>query len=285
MIRPMIDSSYAWQLIRDARTRDWGQPQCWRVADRASLRVAPGGAWDSDADVDAEAIFLLDTLLPVVAVSGTCVIGQLGQSLDGRIATASGHSHYVTGETSRVHLHRLRALVDAVIVGAGTAAADNPQLTVRHAEGENPVRVVLDPCGRVPASQRLFKEGPTPTLHVLAAGRPHPVAAHVEPLWVPECGPAGVPPRSLLALLAARGLRRVLVEGGGLTVSRFLDADAFDRLHVVVAPLLIGSGRPALSLPEIDSLQSARRPVCSIHRLGDDVLFDLAFTPGIADGS
>jgi len=80
------------------------------------------------------------------ALQGTSlVIGQLGQSLDGRIATPSGKSHYITGPESLVHLHRMRAWVDAVIVGAGTVAADNPQLTVRRVEGRNPVRVVIDP--------------------------------------------------------------------------------------------------------------------------------------------
>ena len=73
------------------------------------------------------------------------VVGQIGQSLDGRIATPKGHSHYVNGDDGLAHLHRLRALVDAVVVGIGTVLADDPQLTVRRVSGPHPARVVIDP--------------------------------------------------------------------------------------------------------------------------------------------
>ena len=79
------------------------------------------------------------------------VVGQCGQSIDARIATASGHSHYINGAEGLAHLHRLRALVDAVVVGVGTALADDPQLTVRRVAGPNPARVVIDPNGRLAA--------------------------------------------------------------------------------------------------------------------------------------
>jgi len=83
-------------------------------------------------------------------------VGQIGQSLDGRIATLSGHSRYINGPEGIAHLHRLRALVDAVVVGAGTVRADDPQLTVREVSGPNPVRVVIDPNGTLPAGSRVF---------------------------------------------------------------------------------------------------------------------------------
>ena len=82
-------------------------------------------------------------------------------------------------------------------------------------------------------------------------------------------------PAAVVRALRARGFRRLLIEGGGITVSRFLQADALDRLHITVAPLLIGSGPPALTLDPIDSLSDALRPRCRQFRLGDDVLFDL----------
>ena len=77
------------------------------------------------------------------------VVGQIGQSLDGRIATESGHSKYINGPAGLTHLHRLRALVDAVVIGVGTAIADDPQLTVRRVAGQQPARVVIDPNGRL----------------------------------------------------------------------------------------------------------------------------------------
>src|SRR5262245_15144180 len=85
-------------------------------------------------------------------VDDVMAVGQLGQSLDGRIATPSGHSHYINGPAGLAHLHRLRALVDAVVIGVGTALADDPQLTVRRVSGPQPVRVVIDPNGRLPVS-------------------------------------------------------------------------------------------------------------------------------------
>src|SRR5215467_6282172 len=86
------------------------------------------------------------------------VVGQFGQSIDARIATPTGHSHYINGAAGLAHLHRLRALVDAVVVGIGTALADDPQLTVRHVAGPSPARVVIDPSGRLPTKARLLVE-------------------------------------------------------------------------------------------------------------------------------
>src|SRR5262249_39386848 len=86
-----------------------------------------------------------------VGREGLMAVGQVGQSLDGRVATESGHSHYINGPAGLAHLHRLRALVDAVVVGVGTALTDNPQLTVRRVTGPQPARVVIDSGGRLSA--------------------------------------------------------------------------------------------------------------------------------------
>lgn len=270
---PVIDENYAWRLIQDALNIAPGAPL--RAADAASdapqvTRCADGG-WQTQAEATPAARDLLDALLPVACGGESFVIAQIGQSLDGRIATETGHSHYVTGEASRVHLHRLRALVDAVIVGAGTVAADDPQLTVRHVDGRNPLRVVLDPRSRLAADRRLFCDAAAPTLHLVSecsAEAPVPQAAV-------DSRDGRVAPATILDLLAARGLRRVLVEGGGVTVSRFLEAGVLDRLHVVVAPLIIGSGRPAITLAPIERLDTALRPPVRSQRMGDDLFYDL----------
>jgi riboflavin-specific deaminase-like protein len=199
------------------------------------------------------------------------VIGQLGQSLDGRIATVSGKSHYITGPEDIRRLHRLRALVDAVIVGAVTVALDDPELTVREVEGENPVRVVLDPDGRLGQDRRAFSDGAAPTLVVRRA----PGDGPPEVLTLPASGAEGFEPGAVLEALRARGLRRVLVEGGGVTVSRFLEAGVLDRLHLAVAPMLMGSGRPGITLPPIETLDQSLRAQCRHVPLGDDLLFDL----------
>jgi len=95
-------------------------------------------------------------------------IGHLGQSLDGFIATPSGDSQFVTGDDNIVHLHRMRALSEAVVVGAGTVAADDPQLTVRHVPGANPLRVVFDPGRRLSHTYRVFTDQEADTLYVCA---------------------------------------------------------------------------------------------------------------------
>jgi diaminohydroxyphosphoribosylaminopyrimidine deaminase/5-amino-6-(5-phosphoribosylamino)uracil reductase len=205
------------------------------------------------------------------------VLGQLGQTLDGRIATVSGHSHYVTGEPDRQHLHRLRAQMDAVVVGVGTICADNPRLTVRMVHGPQPVRVVLDPRGRMPLGSEVLQDGAGPTLWLRAApGLQSEVQPHVEVLLLPETVPGGgFAPADVLALLRSRGLQRVLVEGGGVTVSRFLQEGLLDRLFLTLAPMLLGSGRPSITLQPIVDLAQALRPKTRRFQLGEDTLFDL----------
>lgn len=204
---------------------------------------------------------------------GTVAIGQIGQSLDGRIATPTGHSHYINGEAGLAHLHRLRALVDAVVVGVGTALADDPQLTVRRVAGPNPARVVIDPSGRLPANARLFVADGARRLVVTGTDAGGPVAPGVETVALPRFE-GRIEPGAILDALAERGLRRVLIEGGADTVSRFLAAGCLDRLHVVVAPIILGSGRVGLTLPPIERADQALRVPVQTHRLGDEVLFD-----------
>jgi diaminohydroxyphosphoribosylaminopyrimidine deaminase / 5-amino-6-(5-phosphoribosylamino)uracil reductase len=202
------------------------------------------------------------------------VIGQLGQSLDGRVATPTGRSHYINGHEAILHLHRLRALVDAVIVGAGTVIADDPRLTVRLVDGPNPARVAIDPTGRLPATARIFADDGTRRFVVQAADLPRPAGVTSINLKRRD---GQIDPHDIVTALAKHGLRRLLIEGGGRTVSAFLAAAALHRLHVCVAPLVIGSGPVGIALPPIDRLEAALRPAISIHRLGEDVLFDCAF--------
>jgi riboflavin-specific deaminase-like protein len=207
------------------------------------------------------------------ASGGAFVLARIAQSLDGRIATASGHSFWISGEADVLHTHRLRALFDAVVVGAGTIRADDPLLTTRHCAGPSPVRVVIDTDRRLAAHYRVFTGGPA-TLLLCAEDAPGGDAGAAELLRVAR-GAAGLDAAAVVAALAARGLRRLYVEGGGITVSRFLAARCLDRLHVTIAPLLLGSGIPAFSLPGVACPQDGMRLDWTVHRLGADVLFDI----------
>jgi riboflavin-specific deaminase-like protein len=206
-------------------------------------------------------------------VDDVVAIGQLGQSLDGRVATPTGHSHYINGPAGLNHLHRLRALVDAVVVGIGTALADDPQLTVRRVSGPHPVRVVIDPNGRLPESARLLVDDGVRRIILTASGVRPSLPRGVEIVGLPTSG-GQIAPAAILAALRERGLGRILIEGGADTVSRFLAAGCLDRLHVVVAPIVLGSGRAGLTLPPIERADQALRAPMHVHRLDDEVLFD-----------
>jgi diaminohydroxyphosphoribosylaminopyrimidine deaminase / 5-amino-6-(5-phosphoribosylamino)uracil reductase len=207
------------------------------------------------------------------AADDLVVVGQIGQSLDGRIATESGHSKYINGPAGLDHLHRLRALVDAVVIGVGTALADDPQLTVRRVAGLQPARVVVDPNGRLPTGAKIFTDDGVRRLLVTAEGTRCAPPSGVEVLTLPTTN-RHIAPSTILAALAGRGMRRVLIEGGADTVSRFLAAGCLDRLHVMVAPIILGAGLASFVLPAIERCDQAVRLPIRVHQLDDEVLYD-----------
>jgi diaminohydroxyphosphoribosylaminopyrimidine deaminase / 5-amino-6-(5-phosphoribosylamino)uracil reductase len=239
-------------------------------------QLAGDGRWDAAAQ-ERFALFK-----PLVDLD-SWVVAQLGQSLDGCIATRSGDAAFVSGSEVLEHLHRLRALADAVIVGAGTVAIDNPRLTTRHVAGPNPVRVLFDPqLGLAGGVQRahVFTDRSVPTLWLCdARWRPQAVdlAGAARVLAVPgllrDNGAPDV--AAAVAALRMRGFRRLLVEGGGVTVSRFLAQRALDRLHLSIAPVLIGDGRRGLLFPGPERLADCARPRCRVYPLGSDRLWDV----------
>jgi riboflavin-specific deaminase-like protein len=252
-----------------------------RGSEGAVLVVRPDVEAPVEARFDLDPVTrqMLDLYLPLCVGrhSAELVVGHLGQSLDGQIATASGASTYVTGPDNIRHLHRLRALFDTVVVGAHTVERDDPLLTTRLVPGANPTRVVLDPTRRLSRDRRVFHDEAARTL-VLCLDH----EAHAETLGRAEIVPiraaGGVMDiASALAALAERGIRRVFVEGGGITISRFLAQGALHRLHMTVGSVFLGSGRPGVVLPAIDGLERALRPRTRRFLMGDDVLFDCVF--------
>src|ERR1043165_3956283 len=139
------------------------------------------------------------------------VVGQIGQSIDGRIATVTGHSKYINGPAGLAHLHRLRALVDAVLVGIGTAVADGPQLTVRRVAGPSPARIVLDPRGRLPTDARVLSPDGVRRIVITAQGVRPSLPEAVEIVEIPARG-GEIAPGAILEALAERGLWRLLIE-------------------------------------------------------------------------
>ncbi len=204
--------------------------------------------------------------------SPTWVLGHLGQSLNGCIATHNGDSCFVTGPENLTHLHRIRALCDGVLVGFGTALRDDPQLTTRRVIGPNPVRIVLDLEARLPPHLKLFRDQQAITWRICGENVRVNALPMVEVVRVPTA--TALDYGQLVAQLRDLGIQRLFVEGGGVTVSRFLAARALTRLHIAIAPLIIGGGRLGLQLPPVDTLAAANRLRCRHFAMGDDVLFD-----------
>ena len=201
------------------------------------------------------------------------VVAQLGQSLDGRIATRSGDSRWINGAAALAHVHRIRASVDAVVVGVGTAISDDPELTVRHTAGRDPARVVIDPNGRLLADAKCLRDDGT--RRILIRNGNSTAHCNAEVLSLPKSNEAQLCPREITRQLYAIGLKKILIEGGAMTVSAFVDAGTVDRLHVLVAPIILGSGKTGLDLSPINKLTDAIRPDASVHMLdGGEVLFD-----------
>ncbi len=261
-----------------------------RCADKATpvlLLWQPQGGWRCTDALDAAAQAFIELYLPLcqplcqAGRNARRVVAHLGQSLDGCIATHTGDSARVTGPDNIMHLHRMRALSDAVIVGAGTVANDDPRLTTRLVAGAHAVRVVLDPEARLGLDYQLFRDGAAPTLLCRMAGRSELMPARAEVMEMPVSD--NLPDLGkLVEALAERGLRRLFVEGGGVTVSDFLKQGLLDRLQIAVAPLIIGRGRTGVSLPACDAMEQALRPPKRLYQMGEDVLYDFDLSPAAA---
>jgi len=168
-------------------------------------------------------------------------------TLDGRSAAADGTSRWITGETARADVHRLRAESDAVVIGAGTVLADDPELTVRPGRNRQPLRVVLDRSGRTPADARV-----------------HPALV------------LSGTPEQVLQDLAARDVVSVLLEGGPTLAAAFLEAGLVDRIVGYLAPALLGDGQHALSAIGVGTINDAvRLRIDEVTRLGEDLRLTL----------
>jgi diaminohydroxyphosphoribosylaminopyrimidine deaminase/5-amino-6-(5-phosphoribosylamino)uracil reductase len=216
--------------------------------------------------------------LSVCATGRPFAMLKLASSLDGRIATASGESHWITSPESRAAVHRLRARVDAIVVGSGTALADDPELTARRGGHivHRPVRVLMDSKLRVPARAKLYRSDAERTW-VLCG--PKAAASRQRALQALGARVLEVPVRNgkldlkrSAARLAREGLTEILVEGGGVLAAALLRARLVDELHWFVAPRLLGGdGRPSLGDLDLKSLMASPWLEGRVGRRGGDL--------------
>ncbi len=247
-----------------------------RTKERRMRHAAPtgngiAGGVPEATDVSA----LLGSVSP--AASRPYVVLKYAQTLDGRIATRTGDSKWISGEPERRVSHALRAACDAVMVGIRTVLADDPQLTVRMVPGASPLRVVLDSILRIPTDAQILA-GTASTLVVTtersSADRRRELRDRGVGVRVVERDRLrGVDLSAALSLLRSTGVRSLLVEGGAAVITSFLRARLADRVIVGIAPKIVGSGTEAVgdlsTMRVSDGLQLSDR---SVHALGDDVV-------------
>ena len=210
-------------------------------------------------ETDEQTFVFLKRYLPYLALrlqplhSGKAVaVGHLAMSLDGRIATKSGHSQWIGNQANRIHSHRMRALADAVLVGGSTIESDMPRLNVRHVTGEDPVKILMGN-----GNYDLSIYGEEEVIRVSSEPISEKGIKHIRIKKTEK----GYDCRGLLALLFQEGIRMVYIEGGGITLSGFIDDRALDILQLHYAPIILGTGIPGIVLPEI-------------HKIGEALDFD-----------
>jgi len=215
------------------------------------------------------------------------VTWKYAASLDGRSAAADGTSRWVTGESARADVHRLRAEADAVVAGVGTVLVDDPLLTARPDPGHQPLRVVVDSAGRTPLTARALS-GAEPALvalrtDVAQALESDPSRSYPRPLPLPADDAGRVDLPALLDALAQRyGVVSVLLEGGPTLAGAFVAAGLVDRVVAYLAPALLGAGPAALAAAGVGTISAAHRlRVDDVTRCGEDVR--LVLRPAAAD--
>jgi 3,4-dihydroxy 2-butanone 4-phosphate synthase/GTP cyclohydrolase II len=244
------------------------------------LTCAPGSATHALRDGQVDAMAVLGDVRP--RSDRPFVVLKYAQSLDGRIATSTGDSKWISGESERELSHALRAACDAVLVGVGTVVTDDPELTVRMVPGASPMRVVLDTTLRLPLEAKIVGADAPTTVITTERSNPDRRAAlrargvRVEVVTERE---GQVDLRSALSTLRATGTESVLVEGGSTVITALLAADLVDRLIVGVAPVVLGAGTQAVNnlavQRVVDGVRLANRVIVPV---GDDVVlgFDVA---------
>lgn len=259
------DASYKSDLVQDA--------QCFK------------GMWSSNGwQTFSLYIRLLVAQREAYLEKRPFLMAHLAQSLDGRIAAANGNSQWLSNEANLKHAHRLRALHDAVMVGAGTATLDNPKLTVRLVTGKHPTPVIIEGQNDLRLDDLQMRALHEKMIVLYPQGKPHRVLSQTakgEILELPISSRNGSQERPILApseilnVLYENGISSIFLEGGGQTVSYFLQDDCIDLLHLHFAPLILGSGRSNFTLPVIDSIDKGLRFKMKHFDLDGEILMEL----------
>jgi diaminohydroxyphosphoribosylaminopyrimidine deaminase / 5-amino-6-(5-phosphoribosylamino)uracil reductase len=214
---------------------------------------------------------ILQILIPILLNNKNFFIGQIGQSLDGKIALNNGKSHYINDKLSIFYLHCLRSISQAVVVGVNTIIKDNPQLTTRMIKGPNPVRVIIDPSLKLNNNYKIFKDGLS---NIIFTHSPIQKKFKNTTIYKLQKKDFTLQIYKKLQLL---NFSSVLIEGGATTLSKFIDNKLIDIMQFIISPMIIGSGINSLNLKPISNLDNALRPKNKIYRFGKEIIVSLNF--------
>ena len=247
--------------------------------DAAGIRTVLGEHEEEASELNEAYIKFITTGLPFITA-------KFAMSLDGKIATGTGDSRWISGEESREYVHQLRRATDAIMVGVNTILADNPRLTARDGlehvgEGKNPVRVIADSRGRTPPTAQVFKQPGKTIIATTSLAPPARIQklreAGAEVLELPASSPDErlVDLGELLKELDRREITSVLVEGGGTLLGSLLEGGMVDKVIAFIAPVIIGGAEARLAVGGKGAeriAQAIKLNNVNIERIGDDVM-------------
>ena len=210
-------------------------------------------------------------LLPILMLKKKFYIGQIGQSLDGKIALLNGNSHYINDKNSISYLHSLRSICDAVVVGVNTIRKDDPLLTTRAIKGPNPQRIIIDPSLKLTNKYKVFKDG-MPNI-IFTHSKLNKKFNNTQIYKLPERNFTNLIYQNINRL----GYKLVLVEGGSKTISKFLENGLLNIMQFIIAPTIIGSGINSINIEPITNLKNVIRTKNNIFKLGKEIIVSLEF--------
>ena len=210
-------------------------------------------------------------LLPILMLKKKFYIGQIGQSLDGKIALLNGNSHYINDKNSISYLHSLRSICDAVVVGVNTIRKDDPLLTTRAIKGPNPQRIIIDPSLKLTNKYKVFKDG-MPNI-IFTHSKLNKKFNNTQIYQLPERNFTNLIYQNINRL----GYKLVLVEGGSKTISKFLENRLLNIMQFIIAPTIIGSGINSINIEPITSLKKVIRTKNNIYKFGKEIIVSLEF--------
>ena len=212
-----------------------------------------------------------EIIIPLLLKNNNNFIGQIGQSLDGKIALNNGSSHYINEKESITYLHCLRSISDGVLVGVNTIIKDNPLLTTRKIKGPNPIRLIIDPSLKLTNKYKIFKDDNKNIIFTNSSKEKKFINTTIVKF------PKKNFTQNIYDYLEKTSLQTILIEGGPTTLSHFIELKLLNYMQFIISPTIIGSGIDSVRLKPISDLKNALRAKNTICKLGKEIIVTLDF--------